>query len=160
MSSRALFPAFAVSLLCAAALSGCLTPHVRPTPSQAVAQARSSASAKPAACSSDELAAVSPVEMAFAFDDVTISEAGQKRLAQAAAWLVCNPHVEVVIVPDADNHGDAAHLKDLAQRRAQAAADQLRTLGAKEAVIRILARGAPDPVTAPHLVINAQGRGW
>ena len=68
-------------------------------------QARSGASAKPAACSSDELASISPVEMAFAFDDATISEVGQKRLAQAAAWLVCNPHVEVVIVPDADNHG-------------------------------------------------------
>ena len=98
--------------------------------------------------------------MAFGFDDATISEAGQKRLVQAGAWLTCNPQVEVVIIPDADNHGDAAHLSDLAQRRAQATAAQLRTLGAKDAVIRVLARGAADPVTAPHLVVNAQGRGW
>ena len=98
--------------------------------------------------------------MSFGFDEATLSETGQKGLSQAAAWLACNPHTEVVIVPDADNHGDAAHLNDLAQRRAKAAAEQLRALGAKDAVIRILSRGAVDPVTAPHLVINAQGRGW
>jgi outer membrane protein OmpA-like peptidoglycan-associated protein len=160
MSSRALIPSLAVSLIFATGLSGCLTPQVQPTPSQAVVQARSAAGAKPAACTGVELASISPVDMAFGFDDATISEAGQKRLAQAAAWLGCNPGIEVVIIPDADSHGDAAHLSDLAGRRAQAAAAQLRVLGAKDAVIRLLARGAADPVTAPHLVVNAQGRGW
>jgi outer membrane protein OmpA-like peptidoglycan-associated protein len=128
--------------------------------SQAVVQARSGASTKTAACTGADLASVSPVDMSFGFDEATLSETGQKGLSQAAAWLVCNPHTEVVIVPDADNHGDAAHLNDLAQRRAKAAAEQLRALGAKDAVIRILSRGAADPVTTPHLVINAQGRGW
>jgi hypothetical protein len=95
-----------------------------------------------------------------AFDETTIPEAAQAPLAAAARWLACNPGVEVVILPDADNHGDAAHLNDLAQRRAQAVAERLRTLGATAATLRILPRRAPDPVTAPHLVINAQGRGW
>jgi outer membrane protein OmpA-like peptidoglycan-associated protein len=159
MSPRALLPALAVSFLCATALSGCLTPHVQPPVSQAVVQARSGASGKAAACTGAELASISPVDMSFGFDEATVSETGQKGLSQAAAWLACNPRTEVVIIPDADNHGDAAHLNDLAQRRAQATAAQLRTLGA-QAVIRILPRGGADPVTAPHLVINAQGRGW
>jgi hypothetical protein len=27
-------------------------------------------------------------------------------------------------------------------------------------VIHLLPRGAPDNVAGPHLVVNAQGRGW
>jgi outer membrane protein OmpA-like peptidoglycan-associated protein len=147
-------------LLCAVALSGCLTPHVQPPPSQAVAQARAGAGAKAAACPADTLATLSPVVVAFGFNEDTVPEVGAARLAVAAKWLGCNPGVAVVISPDADNHGDAAHLNDLAARRAQVVADRLRSLGATAPVIRILARGAPDPAGAPHLVIKAQGRGW
>jgi peptidoglycan-associated lipoprotein len=160
MSHRPAISALAVSLICAAALSGCLTPHVKPVLSQAVIQARAGASAKPAACPSSDLSTISPVEVAFGFDEATVPEAGHRLLEAAARWLVCNPHVEVVIQPDADNHGDAAHLADLAQRRGQAVMDELRTLGAKDAVMRLLPRGGADPVSAPHLVISAKGRGW
>ncbi len=66
----------------------------------------------------------------------------------------------MVIKPDADNHGEPAHLNDLAQRRGKAVADQLRSLGATAAVLHLLPRDAADPVTAPHLLINATGRGW
>jgi outer membrane protein OmpA-like peptidoglycan-associated protein len=160
MSSPARIFALIVTLACASALSGCLTPRVQPPVSQAVAQARAGAGAKPAACAAAPLETVSPTVVGFAFDEATIPEAGQAPLAAAARWLACNPGVEVVILPDADNHGDAAHLNDLAQRRAQAVAERLRTLGATAATLRILPRRAPDPVTTPHLVINAQGRGW
>ena len=160
MSRRALISVLAVSLVCATALSACLTPHVQPTLSQAVVQARAAAGAKPAACPVGEVATVSPVEVGFGFDDAAVTEVGHKRLAAAVRWLACSPHAEVVVRPDADRHGDAAHQDDLAQRRAQAVEGELRSLGAKDAVIRILARGAPDPVSAPHLVISAKGRGW
>jgi len=160
MSRRSLFPALAVALAGATALSGCTTPRVTPKPSQAVLQARARVGAKAAACPAGELAAISPVDVGFGFDDATISPEGQRRLAAAAQWLACHAGVEAVILPDADNHGDAAHLKDLAQRRAEAVAARLRALGATAAVIHILPRGAPDNLSGPHLVINAQGRGW
>ena len=160
MSRRILLPALAVALACATALSGCVTPHVTPAPSQAVIQARARAKAQAPACQAGDLASISPVDVGFGFDDAAISEAGQRRLTAAAQWLACNPKVEVVILPEADNHGEPAHLQDLAQRRAQAVSDRLRALGATAPVIRIMSRGAADPVTGPHLVINAQGRGW
>jgi outer membrane protein OmpA-like peptidoglycan-associated protein len=160
MSSRALISALAVSLISAAALSGRLTPHVKPTLSQAVVEARAGAGAKPAACPSSDLGAISPVEVAFGFDEATLPEVAHKRLAAAARWLACNPRVEAVVSPEADRHGDAAHMNDLAQRRGQAVVDELRSLGARDTVIRLLARGGADPVSAPHLVISAKGRGW
>jgi outer membrane protein OmpA-like peptidoglycan-associated protein len=160
MSFRTRLPILAAGLLCATATAGCLTPHVKAPPSQAILQARAAHEAKPAACATGALETVSPVNLDFPFDEATISEVGQKRLADAAQWLGCNPGVEVVIKPDGESQGDAAHQNDLAQRRAQAAADQLRALGAKTAVVRVLARTAPDPVGGPHLLINAVGRGW
>ena len=160
MTLRTLLPSLAAGLVCAGALSGCLTQHVKPPPSQAIVQARARRDAKPAACAPGGLETISPLDASFPFDDATVSELGQQRLAAAARWLGCNPGVEVVIKPDADSHGDAAHLNDLAQRRAKAVESQLRSLGAGAAVIRLLPRDGADPVTAPHLLINATGRGW
>jgi outer membrane protein OmpA-like peptidoglycan-associated protein len=160
MSLRTSLPALAVALICAPALSGCLTPQIEPAPSAAVVQARAGAGVKAGACTPGGLEAISPVEVGFGFDDATITDVGQRRLTAAASWLSCNPGVEVVIKPDADNHGDPAHLKDLAGRRAQAVADRLRALGATAAVIRLLPRGEAGSATAPHLLINAEGRGW
>jgi outer membrane protein OmpA-like peptidoglycan-associated protein len=155
-----LVPSALAAILLTASLTGCLTPHVKPPPSQAILQARAARAAKPAACAAGGLEAISPLDAAFAFDDAAVTEVGQKRLAAAAQWLACNPAVEVVIKPDADSHGDAAHMNELAQHRAQAVADQLRSLGASTAVIRLLPRNGADPVTEPHLLINAIGRGW
>jgi outer membrane protein OmpA-like peptidoglycan-associated protein len=160
MSRPALVTALAASLVCATALSGCLTPHVKPALSQAVVQARAGAGAKPAACPAGDLATISPLVLGFGFDEATVAEMDHKSLAAAALWLTCNPHVEVTIAPDADRHGDAAHLDDLARRRGQAVLDELRSLGAKDAVIHLLPRAAADPVSAPHLLISAKGRGW
>jgi outer membrane protein OmpA-like peptidoglycan-associated protein len=160
MSSRTLLPTLTAGLLCAASLTGCLTQRVKPPPSPAVLQARAVRTAKPAACSPGGLEAISPLDASFAFDDATVSAVGQQRLAAAVRWLGCNPGVEVVIKPDGDNHGDAAHLNDLAQRRATAVSEQLRGLGATAPVIHMLSRNAADPVAAPHLLINAIGRGW
>ena len=160
MTLRRALPALAIGLACATALSGCLTPRAQPAPSPAVLDARARVGAKAAACAAEGLDAISPVNVGFAFDDPAITPAGKTRLAAAARWLACNPTIEAVIQPDADHHGPVAHLNDLATQRAQAVKTQLRALGAANTVIRILARGGSDPVTAPHMLIIAEGRGW
>lgn len=149
-------------LLClaAVALSGCLTPRVKPTPSAAVVVARKGAGVKPAACQVGALADVSPTVATFPFDDPALDDVGLRRLTKAVAWLNCNAGVPVVIVPTADNHGTPQHQKDLAASRGQAVVAALRTLGAKDAVVHSLALGSPDTVSGPHLVIQADGRGW
>lgn len=159
MSVRSLSSALIVLIGCAA-LSACLTPRVRPAPSKAVAQARASRNAKPAACMPTDLSAISPLLVGFGFDDGSMPDAGRERLQVAARWLICNPGVEAVILPAADNRGDAKHQDDLAQQRAQATVDALRGLGATSAVLHTIARGGQDPVKTPHLVIQASGRGW
>ena len=159
MSRYAQAHALLIGLVCAAALSGCLTQQVKPTPSPAVLQTRAREGAKPAACSADSLASVSPIEVGFGFGEAELGDVAQQRIARAAAWLKCNAGVEVVIKPAADNHGTAAQQQALANARAKAVVDQIRTLGA-QSVVRILAPGAADPVAAPHLVIEARGRGW
>jgi outer membrane protein OmpA-like peptidoglycan-associated protein len=150
----------AMAGLLAAGLSGCLTPHIQPPPSAAIVEARAAVGAKAAACKPGGLDEITPLNADFAFDDAEITPAGARRLADAAHWLGCNPGVEVVIKPDSDNRGDQAHLSALTQARAKAVADRLRELGATSAVMRTLAQGSADPVTAPHLLINATGRGW
>jgi outer membrane protein OmpA-like peptidoglycan-associated protein len=160
MSRYALPHALAISLVCATTMSGCLTKPVKPAPSQAILQTRAREGAKPAACTGEDLASISPTEAGFGFEETQLGEAALQRVAKAAAWLKCNPGVEVVIVPAADSHGTPAHQQELAQARAKAVVDQLRALGATQAVIRTVAVGAADPLTAPHLVISARGRGW
>ena len=150
----------AVSLLCAATLGGCLTQQVKPTPSQAVLQTRARQGATAAACAVGDLSSVSPVEVGFGFEETQLGDASRQKLEIAAAWLKCNPGVRVVIRPAADNHGTAAKQREIAQARAKTVLDQLRALGATEAVVQTLAMGAPDPVSGPHLLIEARGRGW
>jgi outer membrane protein OmpA-like peptidoglycan-associated protein len=160
MQHRPLFSGLAVAVLCAAGLSACLTPHIQPPASTAIVQARAAARTKPAACMPGGLDQVSPVDAVFAFDASEISPQGGQRLAIAARWLTCNPGVETVILTDGDNHGADAHLDALANARGKAVADRLRELGATAGTLRILSRGGADPVTTPHLVIHATGRGW
>jgi len=100
------------------------------------------------------------VHVGFPFEGAEVPVAGQKVLAEAARWLACNPGVEATIVPTGDGHGDAAHLNDLATRRAQATVETLRTLGATAVVLHITPRDGADPISTPHLVIQADSRGW
>ncbi|MFL5298452.1 MAG: OmpA family protein [Phenylobacterium sp.] len=149
-----------VLCLAAAALAGCLTPHAKDTPSPAVLAARAGAGAKAQPCQVGKLADVSPALATFPFDESQLDEDGAKAVSKVAAWLACNPGVQVVVLPSADNHGDAAHRKDLASRRGQAVLAALRADGATGAVIRMMAVGAADPLSEPHVLIRAAGRGW
>jgi len=159
MSRSALFPCLAAGLICATTISACVTPRAKPVPSAAVQEARARVGVKANPCAVGDLASVSPVTVGFGFQETTLDETAQRNLAKAADWLKCNAGVEVAILPGADAHGTAAKQRDLAAARAKVVVDQLRTLGV-QSVVRTVAADAPDPVTAPHLVILAQGRGW
>lgn len=159
MNRSALIPAAAASLLFAATLGGCLTPQAKPAPSAAVKEARARVGVKAPDCAVGDLASVSPITIGFGFGATTLDEPAQRQVAKAASWLKCHAGVEASILPGADAHGTQAQQRDLAATRAKAVLDQLRTLGA-QSVVHTVAAGAPDPVTPPHLVINAQGRGW
>jgi outer membrane protein OmpA-like peptidoglycan-associated protein len=153
--------AAALLALCAPlALSACLTPRAKVAPSAAVIEARKGAGKKPPSCQQAQLADVSPAMASFPFDDSLLDEEGQRAVRDVAGFLACHPQTAVVVLPSADKHGDAAHQKDLAARRAQAVLAALRDDGASKAVVHMLAMGAADPQTAPHIVINAAGRGW
>ena len=153
--------AAALLALCAPlALSACLTPRARPAPSAAIVEARKGVGKKVVPCQASQLADVSPALASFPFDDSLLDEEGQQALRDVAGFLACHPQTAVVVLPSADKHGDAAHQKELASRRAQAVLAALRDDGATKAVVHMLAVGAADPETAPHIVINAAGRGW
>lgn len=151
----------AVLLLTAsAALTGCLTPTAKVRPSAAVLEARKGVREKAQPCQAMQLSEVSPAQATFPFDDSVLDEGGAHAVSRVAAFLACHPQTPVVVLPSADSHSDKAHQEDLAGRRAQAVASALRAGGAKDAVIRIVAMGAADPVSGPHVVIQAAGRGW
>jgi outer membrane protein OmpA-like peptidoglycan-associated protein len=144
----------------AMALTGCLTPKAKAPPSAAILEARKGAGQKAAPCQSARLEDVSPTSATFPFDDSLLDEMGQQRLRKVAAYLACHPQTPVVVLPSADHHLDEAHQKDLAGRRAQAVTQALRAEGGDKAVVRMLAMGAADPLTEPHILIRAEGRGW
>ena len=150
----------AILCLIAVGLSGCLTPRAKVAPSAAVLQARKGAGTKSAACPAGDLATLSPTIATFPFDDAVVDDVGIRALKTAAAWLNCHPGVPVVIIATADNHGTAEHQKALILQRAQATLATLRAQGAADAVIHTPAIGTPDPVSGPHLLIQADGRGW
>lgn len=150
--------ALLIALAFAPVLAGCTT-RVKPTPSPAIVAARAGAGHAAAACTTDQLADISPTFAGFGFDVAELSEAGQQRLARAAAWLKCNPTTQVVILPGAQNRGKPDHEKDLARRRGEAVQATLRAAGVQNVLV-LVAPGAPDPATGPHLVIQAADRGW
>ncbi|MBS0361140.1 MAG: hypothetical protein JSR98_07145 [Proteobacteria bacterium] len=154
-------PAALALLASAAALGGCLTQHVNPVPSKAIAQSLAAAKAEAVAhCTPGGLDAISPLQVGFPYDAADLTPTGQKRLVDAAAWLKCNPGVEATVIPSADNHGDARHMNELAAQRAQATVEALRQLGATAVILHITPRDGADPLTTSHLVILADGRGW
>jgi len=152
-----------VLVIAAAALAGCVTPHVKPKTSQAVLDARAHRNAQAAAaakaCPQTPLPELSPLEAGFGFDEVVLDDTGARKLAVAEAWLACHPAVQVVIKPDADAHGTDAEQDAIARRRAEAVSSYLTGQGLPADRIRILPRTAAEPAAGP-LVILAEGRRW
>lgn len=150
----------AAGLAAALALGGCMTPHTKIKPSQAVLDARAHkniAAAPP--CSAIPLSAVSPARLGFAFEQATMDEITTPALQQPVAWLACHPGVAAVVKPDADNHGTEAEQDALAARRGEAVAAFLRGRGVPPGQIRLLGRTQSEPA-GEHLLILAEGRRW
>jgi outer membrane protein OmpA-like peptidoglycan-associated protein len=148
-----------IALAAPLALSACLTPKAKAPASAAVLEARKGVGQKVVPCQATPLADVSPAMASFPFDDSVLDAEGQRAVRGVAAYLACHPQTPVVVSSSADKHGDDAHQKDLAGRRGQAVLAALRADGS-QAVVRMLAPGAADPVSGPHIVISAAGRGW
>jgi peptidoglycan-associated lipoprotein len=147
-----------LALFLAAALGGCMTKRVQPTPSLAVVQTRAAAiqqKAHPETRCATEPATMDPVVAPFAYGKAEITEEGAEALDTAAAWLACRPQVVVVATGEADASGSKAVQATLPARRAQAVRDYLSAHGVSGE--RLL---AARPAAGEVLEIQAKGRGW
>jgi outer membrane protein OmpA-like peptidoglycan-associated protein len=147
-------------ILALVSLSGCLTPTINPTESQAIKEtlARSRAPAG-SACPQNPMAELSPVMVGFAFGEATLPTMNSEPLTDAAKWMACHAGVAVVIKPEADGHGTDAERDALARQRAEAVQAYLTAQHVDPARIQVLARGAKEPA-GEHFLVLAEGRRW
>lgn len=146
-------------LLAGLALTGCMTPRIKPAPSPAVVEARASAvqaRAHPASlCASVSLDPAVRLDVPFAYDKDELTETGRDALDQAAAWLICRPAAVAAIVGESDPTGTEERRKAIAAARVAAARTYLTAHGV--AAARLL---ADKPASGEFLSIAAKGRGW
>lgn len=143
--------------LTAVGLSGCLTPRVKPTPSQAVLAARAHRTPPPAAVC---VPLASPLSVGFGFGESTLGDLAGPALQSAAQALSCHPEASAVVVGQADAHGTDADRRRLAQARADAVAAHLTAHGVAQARLQTQAEGTAPTGDAQHLVVLAEGRRW
>jgi hypothetical protein len=75
-------------------------------------------------------------ELGFAEDSAALLPGAQDQLVAVASWLVRHPRHRLVIEGHADSSGGAPHNEELANRRIQAARDQLIAAGiAKDRIV-------------------------
>lgn len=148
---------FRLAPLLAAGLAGCMTHKESPTLSLAVIEAREHRNADAtAACT----ALVSPVRVAFGFDESQINELALPALETASQLLSCHPQASVLIFGEPDAHGTPQERAELAKGRAQAVADDLRSRGVVPARMQTQIEGEAPAGDAAHLVVLAEGRRW
>jgi len=149
--------AAAAASLIAFGLAGCVTHHVTPTPSRAVAEALAHRNAtRTATCP----ALSSPQSVGFPFGDATVVEQATPVLASLGQQLACHPQVGAVIVGQADGHGSDAEQRQLAQARAEAVAQDLRRRGVAATRLQVQVQGTAPAGDAAHLIVLAEGRRW
>jgi outer membrane protein OmpA-like peptidoglycan-associated protein len=158
LRSLAVFPALVASggLLC-----GCLTPQAKPVPSKAVAEALAHKDVQAVAASAcPDL--TSPQHVGFGFGDASLKDVAMEPLEATAASLTCHPALQAVVVGAADEHGTETEQKKLAQDRAQAVTDYLRSKGVAAGRMQTEVRleGEPPTGDAQHLIVLAEGRRW
>jgi hypothetical protein len=75
-------------------------------------------------------------ELGFAYDSAALLPGAQGQLVAVASWLVRHPSHRLVIEGHADSSGSANHNEELANRRIEAARDQLISAGiAKDRIV-------------------------
>jgi outer membrane protein OmpA-like peptidoglycan-associated protein len=92
--------------------------------------------------------AASPVH--FATNSAAIDARNRAELNQLAACLRSDRNVSVALAGNADERGASAYNRDLAQRRADAAASYLEAAGVPAARLSTLTYGADNPECTQH----------
>ncbi len=82
----------------------------------------------------------------FPFNSTDILPAGRTNLQELAKSLEKYPNSDVLIVGHTDSVGTDAYNLDLSQRRAQAAATYLQSLGVPASRLRTVGRGESEPI--------------
>jgi outer membrane protein OmpA-like peptidoglycan-associated protein len=152
--TRSFAPAAA---LLALGLAACTTPTVKPTLSEAVADARAHRNATAdAGCA--PIAA--PVSVGFGFGESQVSELAAPALDSAGQLLTCHPQARAVVVGQADGHGTAQEQRALAAARVQAVTQELQRRGVAADRVQTQSEGAAPTGDDSRLVILAEGRRW
>ncbi|UCE88720.1 MAG: OmpA family protein [Pseudomonadota bacterium] len=81
----------------------------------------------------------------FGFDASDIDPALHDELRRHAEYLAAHPELTLHLDGHTDSRGSATYNKALSQRRAQAVADLLHTLGASQSQLVVSAHGAGQP---------------
>jgi len=84
----------------------------------------------------------------FEFDQSTLSEDARNELAENAEWLKQDPARTLTIEGHTDEVGTTEYNVALGERRAQAALEYLKNLGADVARVQILSFGEEKPASA------------
>jgi outer membrane protein OmpA-like peptidoglycan-associated protein len=148
--------ALPAAALLAAGLAAC-TPTVKPTLSQAVADARAHRNATAElGCT----AMASPLSVGFGFGESQVSDLAAPALDSAGKLLACHPQASAVVVGQADGHGTAQDQRALAAARVQAVVQELQRRGVAADRVQSQAEGAAPAGDDNRLVIIAEGRRW
>ena len=86
----------------------------------------------------------------FATDSDAIDARNRGELDQAAACLRSQKDVNVIVAGNADERGTSQHNEDLGQRRADAVAAYLQSLGVPQDRVATISHGAGSPICAEH----------
>ena len=86
----------------------------------------------------------------FALDQSALSEASKATLRRNADWLKTHPEFKVKIEGHADERGASKYNLALGKRRADAAAEYLRSLGVEPSRISTVSFGESSPVDPAH----------
>lgn len=143
--------------LASIALVGCMTPRVKPEPSQAILEARAARDAKVSACA--DIAETPPIVATFGFQTAELSEAAKKRLDEARHWLTCKPGLSARVEAGSDQRGSEAEQATLARQRRAAITAYLVAGGVEPARV-IDAPKSARSAGGDVVVIRGEGQGW
>lgn len=156
VSTRSFSLTFVAAVL-SAGVAGCTTPHVKPTPSQAVADAHAH---RNAAAEATCAPLASPLSVGFGFGESQVSEVAAPALDDAGRLLSCHPQASAIVVGQADGHGTPQDQKTLAAARVQAVVQELQRRGVPANRVQTQAEGTAPTGDDTRLVILAEGRRW
>ncbi|WP_091735038.1 OmpA family protein [Phenylobacterium immobile] len=149
----------AAGLAAALFLNGCMTPRLKPAPSQAVLDARAARDAKAAACA--DITETPLIVATFGFQTAELSETAKLRLDEARHWLTCRTTMTARIEAIADRRGSEADQANLTRQRRSAISAYLVAGGVQPArIVEAEAAASAQPAASDVLVIRGEGQGW